>query len=85
MSLRNKNFSMANYVMELDTTENDPSEPTASKKTKGPGAVILGAAMIAVGEILEPDKTSVEIPEVSDDHEPDPPLGLNFGDLPPLD
>ena len=85
MSLRNKNFSMANYIMELDTTENDPSEPNASKKTKGPGAVILGAAMIAVGEILEPDKTSVEITEASDDHEPDPPLGLNFGDLPPLD
>ena len=85
MSLRNNNFSMANYVRELDTTENDPSKPNASKKTKGSGAVILGAAMIAVGEILEPDKTSVEISEASDDHEPDPPLGLNFGDLPPLD
>ena len=85
MCLRNKNFSMANYVMELDETENESSETNASRKSKGAGAVILGAAMMAVGEILEPDKTSVEISEASDDHEPDPPLGLNFGDLPPLD
>ena len=83
MCLRNKNFSMANYVMELD--ENESSESNASRKPKGAGVVILGAAMMAVGEILEPDKTSVEISEASDDHEPDPPLGLNFGELPPLD
>ena len=54
-------------------------------KVKGSGAVILGAAMLAVGEIIEPEKTSVEITEVSDDHVPDKGLDLNFGDLPPLD
>jgi len=85
MLLWNKNFSMADYVMELDGVEGDLSEENEITKPKGAGSVILGAAMIAVGEILEPDKTSVEITEVSDDHEPDPPLGLNFGDLPPLD
>jgi len=76
---------MANYGMESDETKNPVSETKESKKPKGAGSVILGAAMIAVGEILEPDKTSVEITEVSDDHEPDPPLGFDFGDLPPLE
>ena len=53
-------------------------------KTKGPGAVILGAAMLAVGELFEPEKPTVEITEVADDHVPDKGLDLNFGDLPPL-
>ena len=61
------------------------TQPPASS-SGGSGAVILGAAMIAVGEIIEPDKTNVEIAEVSDEHEPDPEqeLKLDFGDLPPL-
>ena len=54
------------------------------KKPKGPGAVVLGAAMIAVGEILEPEKTTVEIVQTNDDPEPDLPFDLDFGDLPPL-
>lgn len=66
---------------ELDEQILSDSDET---KPKGPGAVILGAAMLAVGEIIEPEKTSVEITEVSDDHVPDMGLDLNFGDLPPL-
>ena len=54
------------------------------KKPKGQGAVVLGAAMIAVGEILEPEKTAVEIVQTNDDPEPDLPFDLDFGDLPPL-
>ena len=54
------------------------------KKPKGQGAVVLGAAMIAVGEILEPEKTTVEIVQMNDDPEPDLPFDLDFGDLPPL-
>ena len=46
--------------------------------------MILGAAMLAVGEIIEPEKTTVELTEVADDHVPDKGLDLNFGDLPPL-
>jgi hypothetical protein len=47
---------------------------------------VLGAAMIAVGEILEPEKTSVEIAQPADDTGPDDVMGLvDFGGLPPLD
>ena len=49
----------------------------------GQGSV-LAAAMLAVGEILEPEKTQVEIQQENDDPEPDLPVTLDFGDLPPL-
>ena len=62
----------------------DEAQETEKKKPKGPGAVVLGAAMIAVGEILEPEKTTVEIVQTNDDPEPDLPFDLDFGDLPPL-
>tara|TARA_B100000700_G_C14803874_1_gene741922 strand:- start:534 stop:767 length:234 start_codon:yes stop_codon:yes gene_type:complete len=58
---------------------------TDSKKSKGTGSVVLGAAMIAMGEILEPEKTTVEIVQTNDDPEPDMPFDLDFGDLPPLE
>ena len=60
------------------------TQEVEKKKPKGSGAVVLGAAMIAVGEILEPEKTTVEIVQMNDDHEPDLPFDLDFGDLPPL-
>ena len=50
-------------------------------KAKGSGAVILGAAMLAVGEIIEPEKTTVEIAEFADDHIYDMGFDLNFCDL----
>ncbi len=62
----------------VELRETDP------KKPKGTGAVVLGAAMIAIGEILEPEKTTVEIVQTNDDPEPDLPFDLDFGDLPPL-
>ena len=40
--------------------------------------------MVAVGEILEPEKTTVEIEQTSDDPHGDD-LRLTFGDLPALD
>ncbi len=43
---------------------------------------MIAAAMLAVGEILEPEKTGVEIAEQREDPEPD--IDLDFGDLPPL-
>jgi len=46
--------------------------------------VALGAAMIAVGEILEPDKTAVEIEQTSNDPLPDG-FDLTFDGLPELD
>ena len=60
--------------------------PPYVRRIKGSGATaVLGAAMIAVGEILEPDKTSVEIEQTDGErHDPDQ-FDLNFGDLPSLD
>ena len=62
----------------------DTTQESEKKKPKGTGAVVLGAAMIAIGEILEPEKTTVEIIQTNDDPEPDLPFDLDFGDLPPL-
>ncbi len=76
---------MANLIMNSDDLDEQILSDLDEAKVKGSGAVILGAAMLAVGEIIEPEKTSVEITEVSDDHVPDKGLDLNFGDLPPLD
>lgn len=70
-----------------DFSQSDPGEcqEVDPKKPKGTGAVVLGAAMIAMGEILEPEKTTVEIVQTDDDPEPNMPFDLNFGDLPPLE
>ena len=54
-------------------------------RPKGSGAVILGAAMLAMGEIIEPDKTSVEIAEVADEYVTEKGIDLDFGELPPID
>lgn len=61
--------------------------PATSRITKkgGSGVTVLSAAMLAVGEILEPEKASVEIAEMADDTGDDLDLELSFGDLPPLD
>ncbi|MEC7924415.1 MAG: hypothetical protein VYB80_04270 [Actinomycetota bacterium] len=76
-------------VEERSTDLPDPTPielgETDPKKPKGTGAVVLGAAMIAMGEILEPEKTTVEIVQTNDDPEPDMPFDLDFGDLPPLE
>ena len=47
---------------------------------------VLAAAMFAVGEILEPEKASVEIHEEAPKDLLDPPgaLDLDFGNLPDL-
>lgn len=53
----------------------------------GSATVALGAAMVAVGEILEPEKASVEIEQtVSDPLSPDLIGGveIDFGGLPEL-
>ena len=59
--------------------------PAYYRRIKGSSATIsLGSAMIAVGEILEPSKTAVEVEQVADDpHDPED-LNLSFGGLPEL-
>ena len=50
-----------------------------------PTTAVLGAAMLAVGEILEPEKSRVEIEHASHDGLPTDGLDLDFGPLPSLD
>lgn len=62
--------------------------PVTSRIVKsGTGSVtVLSAAMLAVGEILEPEKANVELAEeAADDRGDDLGLELSFGDLPPID
>jgi len=59
--------------------------PAYLRAVKGGGAVtVLSAAMIAVGEILEPEKARVELVQPSDTSG-DTGFDLDFGELPPLD
>jgi hypothetical protein len=58
--------------------------PAKWAKRGGAASAVLGAAMLAIGEILEPAKTNVEIAEPSDDRGDDR-LNFNFGHLPDLD
>jgi len=51
---------------------------------KGGAVTVLSAAMVAVGEILEPEKATVELVRPADTSG-DTGLDLNFGNLPPLD
>jgi len=58
--------------------------PAYLRAVKGGGAVtVLSAAMIAVGEILEPEKASVELVQPADTSG-DTGFDLDFGELPPL-
>ena len=66
--------------------EEAAAEGKAPAKSRGGSAQggVLAAAMLAVGEILEPEKTVIEIEQANDDPVDDPPFKLDFGDLPPL-
>ncbi|MEO0493350.1 MAG: hypothetical protein AAF081_08035 [Actinomycetota bacterium] len=61
--------------------------PTTSRivKSGGGGVTVLSAAMLAVGEIIEPEKAAVEIAETATDPGEALDLELSFGDLPPID
>ncbi len=65
-------------------------EPTAARPRSRPlrQTSVLGAAMIAVGEIIEPDKTRVDIEIQAEKPSGEPydlPFSVGFGDLPDLD
>jgi len=69
---------------EIDSLIDRPL-PAYLRAVKGHGAVtVLSAAMIAVGEILEPEKARVELVQPADTSG-DTGLDLDFGELPPLD
>jgi hypothetical protein len=65
---------------------NGPEEPVAPQPPRRGGASpALAAAMLAVGEIIEPEKTRAEIVQTDDRPEDDGDgLDLDFGDLPPV-
>jgi hypothetical protein len=71
---------------EDDEDDEEPSAAAAAGARRGGTAQgsILAAAMLAVGDILEPEKTVIEIEQANDDPVDDPPFELDFGDLPPL-
>ncbi|MEQ8719339.1 MAG: hypothetical protein RIE08_17160 [Acidimicrobiales bacterium] len=63
----------------------DGDLPTLRARRRGGSGSVLAAAMLAVGEIIEPEKTTVEVEQEAGD--PDDALDgirLDFGDLPPL-
>ena len=62
-------------------------EPPRADRRSQRRSSVLGAAMIAVGEILEPEKTHVDIEieaEAPEDESYDLPFTVGFGDLPAL-
>lgn len=70
-----------------DPQDDAPASPRPARKRAGGGTNMLAAAMLAVGDILEPDKSTVEIVQTDDDDKDPEDLlsGIAFGDLPPLD
>ncbi len=61
------------------------TEPAPRRRPPARGVPILAAAMLAVGEVLEPERTEVEL-EVADLGEglADLPIAIDFGHLPDL-
>ena len=69
---------------EVPTPKADPPRARHTGQHSA-GGVVLAAAMLGLGEALEPDKTEVVIEQRDDrDHNPDADVDLSFGHLPPL-
>ena len=70
-----------------DLSTLDPPPPTIRERAGGTAAGIVVAAMIGVGEVLEPDKTAADIEIVGESPKDEPivDLDLTFGGLPPLE
>lgn len=70
-----------------DLSTLDPPPPTIRERAGGTAAGIVVAAMIGIGEVLEPEKTNPDIEIVGESPEDEPilDLDLTFGGLPPLE
>jgi len=69
---------------ELEEAPDAGVGPVAPRRTGGANPV-LAAAMLAVGEIIEPEKTKAEVVQTDDRPEDDgDELDLDFGHLPPV-
>ncbi|MDH3704924.1 MAG: hypothetical protein OES57_02590 [Acidimicrobiia bacterium] len=72
-------------IFDEDDEAEDEQTPPPPKPRAGPGASVIAAAMLGLGEVLEPEKTKVDIEEVAEaDDQDDLLIDLHFGDLPPL-
>lgn len=64
---------------------NDGDQP-ATKTVRGTGANMLAAAMIGLGQVLEPERTEITIEQEGDQPLDDDPLAsLDFSGLPAID
>ncbi len=79
--------ALVTSVPDRDDEFRDTPLPATTRLTKSSSGAVtaLGAAMIAVGEIIEPQNTSVEVEQTADAASDDSGLDLSFGELPPLD
>ena len=67
---------------DVDSAAPQPEE--APRQRAGSGSAMLAAAMLAIGEIVEPHKIDVHIEAEASEDGADEPWTLDFGDLPPL-
>ena len=70
-----------------DLARLDPPPPTIRERAGGTAAGVVVAAMLGIGEVLEPEKTSADIEIVGEAPQDEPilDLDLTFGSLPPID
>ena len=90
---RERITSATGQTVVVTDSADDPDEPCDEefdtpippRKSASTAAPILAGMMLAVGEILEPEKTKVEIAVEHSKPIDDQPFELGFGDLPPLE
>ena len=72
--------------LEGEIEQLDESNPRPLPNRRSPGAAgVVAAAMLGLGEVLEPEKTNVEIVQVDDQPLEPPPIKLDFSDVPKYD
>ena len=70
----------------IDDSAFDGPPPTIRQKVGGnTAAAIASAAMLGIGEVLEPEKTRAKVEIVNEAPDDQPIIDLDFGDLPDLE
>ena len=62
----------------------DPSPGPSALRPRSTGSSVLAAALLGMGQVLEPEKTQVQIEIEAPGDPDDQPFDLDFGVLPPL-
>ena len=68
-----------------EPTDEEFATPIPKRRSAGSTVPVLAGMMLAVGEIIEPEKTHVELTVEDSKPVEEDPLELDFGALPPLD